>query len=158
MTKEPEGRRSGCPINVTLETLGDSWSLLIVRDLMFFGRKRFNEFLNADEKIATNILTERLQRLENAGIIIKQRDPDDARKYLYRLTEKGIDLAPLLVEMILWAAHYENTAAPPQVIKKMRADRAGFLAEVRERWAAEQPPSPARITKPRSPSPRVRRS
>lgn len=153
MAKEMEGRRSGCPINITLETLGDSWSLLIVRDLMFLGRKRFNEFLSADEKIATNILTERLQRLESVGIITKQRDPDDARKYIYRLTEKGIDLAPLLVEMILWAARYENTAAPPQVLKKMRADREAFVAEVRARWAAEQvqPQQNKHLTKPRSP-------
>ncbi len=139
MTKTPQGHRSGCPINVTLETLGDTWSLLIVRDLMFFGRKSFNEFLNAGEKIATNILTERLQRLENAGIIVKQRNPDDARKYMYRLTEKGIDLAPLLVEMILWAARYEKTSAPPQVLKRMRVDREAFIAEVRERWKVEQP-------------------
>jgi len=153
MAKESQGRRSGCPINITLEILGDSWSLLIVRDLMFLGRKRFNEFLSADEKIATNILTERLQRLENAGIIGKQRDPDDARKYLYRLTEKGIDLAPLLVEMILWAARYENTAAPPQFIKRIRADRETFITEVRARWTAEQAlfQEEKPIKKPRSP-------
>lgn len=153
MAKEFEGRRSGCPINITLETLGDGWSLLIVRDLMFTGRRRFNEFLTADEKIATNILTERLQRLECAGIVIKQRDPEDARKFLYRLTEKGIDLAPLLVEMILWAARYENTAAPPQVLKQMRANKEGFIAGVRERWAAEQMQAPSKkgITKRRSP-------
>ena len=135
MKKKPtSGPRSSCPINVTLETLGDAWSLLIVRDLMFFGRKSFNEFLNASEKIATNILAERLQRLENAGIITKHRDPDDARKYLYRLTEKGIDLAPLLTDMMLWAARYEEVTVPPQALRAMQTDREKFLASVRAQW------------------------
>lgn len=135
--KAPAGRRSGCPINITLEVLGDTWSLLIVRDLMFFGRKTYNEFLNAGEKIATNILSERLQRLECSGIVAKQRDPADARRYLYRLTEKGIDLAPLLVEMILWAARHEQTAAPAEVIREMTENREDFIAQLRERWRAE---------------------
>ncbi|HXH71199.1 MAG TPA: helix-turn-helix domain-containing protein [Mariprofundaceae bacterium] len=131
ITSDP---RSSCPINVTLETLGDAWSLLIVRDLMFFGRKSFNEFLNAGEKIASNILAERLQRLENAGIVTKQRDPDDARKYLYRLTEKGIDLAPLLTDMMLWAARYEEVTMPPEALREMQTNRAKFLANVRNQW------------------------
>ena len=138
--KAPAGRRSGCPINITLEAVGDTWSLLIVRDLMFFGRKTYNEFLNAGEKIATNILSDRLQRLESSGIIVKQRDPADARKYLYRLTERGIDLAPVLVEMILWAARHEKTAAPAEVIREMTENREGFIARVRERWRQDAPP------------------
>lgn len=129
--------RSSCPINVTLETVGDAWSLLIVRDLMFFGRRTYNEFLNAGENIATNILSDRLQKLESYGIIVKRRDPVDARRYIYRLTEKGMDLAPMLVEMILWAALYEQTAAPPEVISEMRENRAGFIAGIRNKWLAE---------------------
>jgi DNA-binding HxlR family transcriptional regulator len=97
--KAPAGRRSGCPINILLEAVGDTWSLLIVRDLMFFGRKTYNEFPNAGEKIATNILSDRLQRLESSGIVAKQRDPSDARRYLYRLTEKGTDLAPVAMPL-----------------------------------------------------------
>lgn len=135
--KAPAGRRSGCPINITLEVLGDTWSLLIVRDLMFFGRKTYNEFLNAGEKIATNILSDRLQRLESSGIIVKQRGPSDARRYRYHLTEKGLDLAPVLVEMILWAARHERTSAPAEVIEKIMEDRAGFIAQLRERWRAD---------------------
>jgi DNA-binding HxlR family transcriptional regulator len=135
--KKGECRRSECPLNVMLETLGDAWSLLIVRDLMFMGRKTFNEFLNAEEKIATNILANRLQRLEVHGVIEKRRNPADARRYIYRLTEKGMDLAPVLVEMIVWAARHERTAAPAEAIKKMMEDREGFIAEVRERWRAE---------------------
>jgi len=135
-TKTPCDRRSGCPINVLLEAIGDSWSLLIVRDMMFFGRKTFNEFLNAGEKIATNILADRLQRLETSGIIMKQRDLTDARRYVYRLTKKGIDLAPVLVEMIIWAATHETTDAPPHIIKMMLEDRERFISEVREKWSA----------------------
>ena len=135
-TKTASGRRSDCPISVTLEALGDSWSLLIVRDLMFFGRKSYNEFLNTGEKIATNILADRLQRLETSGIIVKQRDPGDARRYIYRLTEKGIDLAPMLVEVVLWAARHESADAPPGVIEQIQADKDRFISRVREIWAA----------------------
>lgn len=112
--------------------------MLIVRDMMFLGRKTYNEFLNAGEKIATNILSDRLQRLESSGIIVKQRDPADARRYIYRLTEKGIDLAPMLIEMIIWGAHYEKTAVPPEVIQKMLEDREGFIASVRSQWLTIQ--------------------
>jgi len=128
--------RSGCPISLALELFGDSWSLLIVRDLMFKGLRTFNEFLGAGEGIATNILSDRLQRLEEAGIITSMADPDDARRFLYRLTKKGIDLAPALVELVLWSARYEETDAPPAVIRQMRRDRRRFLAATRKRWSA----------------------
>jgi DNA-binding HxlR family transcriptional regulator len=114
--------------------VGDSWSLLIVRDLMFKARSTFTEFLNAEEKIASNILADRLQRLEANGIVTKQRDPADARRYRYRLTEKGIDLAPMLVEMMLWADRYAQTAAPPEVVRQMTHHRDAFLAGVRREW------------------------
>lgn len=126
--------RSGCPINILLETLGDTWSLLIVRDLMFFGRTTYNDFLNAGEGIATNVLSTRLQKLETVGIIEKRRDSNDARKFIYRLTEKGIDLAPMLIEMILWSAHHEQTEAPAPVVEAMRQDRAAFIAKLRNDW------------------------
>lgn len=136
MKKQSE-RRSNCPINVVLEMVGDSWSLLVVRDLMFNGSTRFNEFLAAKEKIATNILANRLQQLECTGIVTKHRDPDDARRHIYRLTEKGVDLAPVLVEMILWASRHEQTAAPPAAVRTMRKDREAFIAQLRARWQAD---------------------
>ncbi len=140
MKKNPSmAFRSSCPINILLETLGDTWSLLIVRDLMFFGRTTYNEFLNAGEGIATNILSDRLQKLESTGIIEKRRDPDDARKFIYRLTEKGFDLAPMLVEIILWSAHYEKTDAPAKVIKAMTSDRTAFIANIRGNWLKTRP-------------------
>ena len=127
-------RRSNCPISITLEMLGDSWSLLVVRDLLFTGATRFNEFLSADEKIATNILSDRLQRLERAGIIEKLSDPGDGRRHIYRLTEKGIDLAPMLIEIVLWASRYEETAAPDAVVRAMQKNPLGFIANLRAQW------------------------
>jgi len=139
MTRTRRGeRRSGCPISTALEVLGDAWSLLIVRDLMFKGLRTFNEFLNAGEGIASNILSDRLARLEAAGILTKARDPQDARRHVYRLTEKGIDLAPALLEVVLWAARYEDTDAPESTLHEMRSHRERFLAEVRNAWLLPQ--------------------
>lgn len=114
--------------------LGDAWSLLIVRDLMFKERQTFNEFLQAGESIASNILADRLRRLEDAGIVEKWRDPSDARRFLYRLTSKGIDLAPILTELVVWSARHEQTDAPAAVVRAMRTDRQAFVTGVRERW------------------------
>lgn len=129
--KLPKLRRSDCPINIMMEMLGDAWSLLIVRDMMFFGATRFNELMNAREKIATNILADRLQKLESAEIIWKRRDPADARKFIYGLTEKGADLAPILAEMMIWSHHYEDADIPQAVIKTIKADREAFVAQIK---------------------------
>src|SRR5437764_6726064 len=131
--KKPQ-RRSSCPINISLEIFGDRWSLLIIRDLMLLSYRTYKEFLSSDEGIATNILAERLQRLEAAGIITTSRDAEDRRKVVYRLTEKGIDLAPILVELVLWSARHEDTGAPPAAIRKMRAKREQFLTGIRRNW------------------------
>lgn len=144
MTSSGTGaRRSDCPISIALEALGDGWSLLIVRDLMFKGRKTYKEFLQAEERIASNILADRLQRLERLGIITKHRDPSDARRYIYRLTAVGLDLAPMLAEMVLWSARHFVTGAPAEVLDAMARDREGFLAGVRKAWedaAGAEPP------------------
>ena len=128
------GRRSGCPISIALETLGDAWSLLIVRDLMFKERQTYNEFMQGGEGIASNILADRLRKLEAAGIVEKQCDPLDARRFVYGLSAKGIDLAPVLVELVIWSARHEQTDAPAAVVRAMRTDRDAFIAGVRERW------------------------
>src|SRR5688572_5778966 len=99
MTEKSRSRRSTCPINASLEVLGDSWSLLIVRDLMFAGARTYRDFLRSDEKIATNILANRLAKLQAAGIITSRPDPEDGRRVLYRLTAKGVELAPVLMEL-----------------------------------------------------------
>jgi DNA-binding HxlR family transcriptional regulator len=129
-------RRSDCPISVTLELLGDRWSLLIVRDLVFKGFRTFQDFADAGERIASNVLADRLTRLEAAGIVSRRPHPDDRRRVIYRLTEKGIDLAPLLVEIVLWAARHEETAAPPATVREMRMRRARFLRGLRAAWRA----------------------
>jgi DNA-binding HxlR family transcriptional regulator len=134
-TKPRAARRSGCPISVALEIFGDAWSLLIVRDLMFKGLRTFSEFASSDERIATNILADRLARLESAGIVTKAADPADARRLHYRLTDKGMDLAPALVEIVLWCARHEKTDAPPNTLRAMRLNREQFLADVRKRSA-----------------------
>jgi DNA-binding HxlR family transcriptional regulator len=126
-------RRSGCPLNASVEMLGDRWSLLILRDMMLRGYRTFNEFLHSDEKIATNILTDRLRRLESYGIIETERDPADGRKMIYTLTPKGIDLAPVLTEMVLWAARHEETGNQP-LVRQMRTGKEQLLVAVRQRW------------------------
>lgn len=127
----PSPRRSPCPLNAFLELLGDKWTLLIVRDLMFKGRTSYKDFLAGGEGVATNILADRLRRLESAGIVVSGNDGADARRRVYRLTPKGLDLAPALVEMILWGAEHQETAAPISVIRKMTRDREAFLTELR---------------------------
>lgn len=126
--------RSGCPVSISLELLGDRWSLLIIRDLMVRGLRTFKEFQVSGEGIASNILAHRLRMLEQRGIISTERDANDARRVNYRLTERGIDLAPILLELLIWGARHEKTAAPPAAVAKMEKDRESFLAEARRRW------------------------
>jgi len=126
-------RGSECPLNASVEMLGDRWSLLIIRDMMLRGFKTYKEFMECYEGIATNILTDRLRRLVSYGIIDTKTDPLDGRKVIYRLTPKGIDLAPVLTEMVLWAAAHEDTGNQP-LVRLMQRDKAEFLAGVRERW------------------------
>ncbi|MCP9757294.1 transcriptional regulator [Lacihabitans sp. CCS-44] len=98
--------RSECPISCSLEVFGDKWSLLIIRDLIFYQKSTYGDFLKSDEKIATNILASRLLALEENGIIEKREHPDSKAKVLYRLTNKGIDLLPIIFEIHLWAEKY----------------------------------------------------
>ena len=114
--------------------LGDRWSLLIIRDMMLLGLRTFKEFLGSYEGIATNILAHRLRKLEAYGIIRAERDPSDGRKLTYRLTPKGIDLAPVLTEMVLWAGRYEKTEKHA-LLRRMQKDKQMFLDGIRRRWA-----------------------
>lgn len=128
-------RRSGCPLNASVEMLGDRWSLLIIRDMMLLGYRSFKQFLNSYERIASNILADRLKRLESYGIIECKADPADGRKVIYSLTAKGLDLAPVLTEMVLWAAAHEETANQA-LVRLMRKDKERFLAQIRKRWSS----------------------
>lgn len=137
--KPKSKRRSGCPVSISLELLGDRWSLLIIRDLMVRGFRTFQQFQRAGEGIATNILADRLRRLESTGIITAEVEETDGRRVNYRLTEKGIDLAPVLLELVQWAARHEQTGAPSALLAHMEKNREGFLAEVRRRWRERDP-------------------
>ena len=132
-------RRSGCPVSISLERFGDRWSLLIIRDLMVRGFRTFKEFQESGEGIATNILADRLRKLEAGGIISAEAEATDRRKVNYRLTEKGIDLAPVMLELLIWAARHERTGAPCEVIDHMEENREAVLAEVRRRWQERDP-------------------
>ena len=132
-------RRSGCPVSVSLEMIGDRWSLLIIRDLMIRGYRTFKEFEDSGEGVATNILSDRLRKLKSTGIITTAVDETDKRKVNYRLTQKGIDLAPVLLELLIWGARHEKTAAPCGVIEKMAEHRHALLDEVRRRWEHNDP-------------------
>jgi DNA-binding HxlR family transcriptional regulator len=132
-SKKQPPRRSGCPLNASVEMLGDRWSLLIVRDMMLLGARTFKDLLNSYERPATNILADRLRRLEDYGIVTTQEDPSDGRKLFYFLTAKGIDLAPVLTEMVLWAAAHERTDNP-SLVREMKKDRQAFIAGIRQRY------------------------
>ena len=121
-------KRSDCPISSALDFLGDKWSLLIIRDMIFEGKKTYNEFLASEEKIATNILANRLQSLTTAGIISRREHPDNKSKILYEVTPKGAELLPLLLEYILWSdTHYEIAPKAREFARIIRKDKSGVL-------------------------------
>jgi DNA-binding HxlR family transcriptional regulator len=130
-------RRSECPLNASIEILGDRWSLLIVRDMMLRGFKSYKEFMDSYERIATNILADRLRKLEFHGIIEAEQDPLDGRKLNYVLTSKGIDLGPVMTEMVLWAGSHERVENQ-ELIARIRKDKTKFIAEVRARWEQDR--------------------
>ncbi|TIT67699.1 MAG: helix-turn-helix transcriptional regulator [Mesorhizobium sp.] len=100
--------RSACPINLSLEVLGDRWTLLIIRDLIFAGKRHFREFLQSDEGISSRTLAERLQTLQDEGILTRSDDPSHGLKAIYRLTEAGIDLLPVLATLGAWGSKHRN--------------------------------------------------
>ena len=126
-------KRSDCPIGRSLDIFGDKWSLLIIRDLMFNKKCTYGDFLKSGEGIATNILATRLHGLEENKIIEKLKHPDSKAKVLYKLTQKGIDLLPILVEIHLWAENYfvipDDIEA---VIKEAKKDKAGFIEAIKK--------------------------
>jgi DNA-binding HxlR family transcriptional regulator len=148
--------RSGCPVSAALDLIGDKWSLLIVRDIMVRGFRTFREFQRSGEGIATNILADRLHKLEAGGIVLREAAANDGRSTDYRLTEKGIALGPVLLELLIWGAHHEETDAPCVMIEQLEQNRAAALAEAYRRWEQRDPtpliPPFARIPKSKSKS------
>jgi len=131
--------RSHCPIAYSLDVLGDRWTLLILRDLAFKNRRHFQDFLGASEKIASNILTERLRRLERWNLIVAHPDPADGRRIRYFLTDDGLDLIPVLIEMTIWGSkRHPDPAIPIERAERMSSDREGTVNAYRERHRAER--------------------
>ncbi len=125
-------RKSDCPVHFGLDVFGDAWTLLIVRDLMFKGRTSYTDFLRAEEGIATNVLADRLLRLEEDGIVAKDSDPARAGGSRYRLTAKGVDLLPIMLEIISWSAkHDPETAADRAFVRRLRTNRQALEFEIR---------------------------
>ena len=114
-----------------LETFGDKWTLLVIRDLMFKGKRYYGEFLDSNEKISTNILADRLQRLESNGVIEKQIDLDNRSKFIYRLTVKGKDLLPVMLEITAWSSkHDSQTNTPPFFVTALKQDKAALSQKI----------------------------
>jgi DNA-binding HxlR family transcriptional regulator len=137
--------RSGCPINLTLEMLGDRWSLIVIRDVMFGDRRRFRELLTrSDERIASNVLADRLKRLVEAGLLTRREDPDHKQKAIYSLTEPAIQLVPLLVQMGAWGRRH-TPASPELSIRAELLETGGpplwaaFMDELRARHLGAPP-------------------
>ena len=132
MRSEHKKRQSGCPITFGLDTFGDRWSLLVIREIMLLGKKTYSEFMEADEGIASNILIDRLKHLETEGIIDKSRDPENRRSFIYALTKKGRDLAPIILEIVIWSGtHDQRPCALRGVLQNINKDREGFEAGLR---------------------------
>lgn len=106
---------------------------------MVRGFQRFQDFVESGEGIATNILADRLRCLQRAGVVESEQDPEDGRRVNYRLTQKGIDLAPVMLELLIWGAQHEQTGAPLEVVNHMAANREAILAETRRRWKERDP-------------------
>ena len=125
-------RLSGCPIDYGLDVFGDRWTLLVIRDLLFVGKRHFKELMESPERIASNILTARLKKLEARGLIERRADPDNRKQVIYTLTDKGRDLTPVLVEMVRWGGRHDpNTPVPNSVVSRFTRDNDRLLAELR---------------------------
>jgi len=122
----PNEPRSHCPINLSLEIFGDTWTLLVLRDMMFAGKRHFRELLQSDEHISSNILADRLARLVDSGVLTKSDDPTHKQKAIYRLTEKGIALLPIIVQIGAWGSRWVTDA------KKLDAGARKVLSEIQE--------------------------
>lgn len=123
-------RRSDCPISFGLDLFGDKWTLLVLRDLLLFGRSRYREFA-ANEHIATNILADRLSRLESSGLITKTRDTEHKNQFIYAATPTGASLTPVIAELMFWGfAHDENSPVSPEYRSRLRCEPERVRQEV----------------------------
>jgi len=136
MKKEDRRLRSHCPVNFGLEAFGDRWALLILRDIIFRGKHTYGEFLKSEEGFATNILASRLDNLVREGILVREGDEKDGRRSIYTLTQKGLDLIPIIFEMVLWSAKYDEESEARRIarlVELIRDDNRRISLEAIER-------------------------
>ena len=136
MKKRKKELRSHCPVNYGLEAFGDRWALLIVRDIIFRGKHGFSEFLRSEEGFATNILASRLDHLVGEGILVREGDAGDRRRSVYALTQKGLDLIPMIFEMVLWSASYDADSQAKRIgrlVELIKADNRHLSQEIIDR-------------------------
>lgn len=132
MRKKLPARRSDCPISCALDLVGDRWTLLVLRDLIMARKRYFREFLDSNERIASNILAKRLKLLEGAGLVTRQHDPEHGRQVIYAPTAKALDLLPAMLELARWGASQQpKTGAPPGMIRRIAQDRDALVADLR---------------------------
>lgn len=134
MKTDTKKHQSGCPVAFGLDIFGDRWTLLIIRDMLLHGKRTYSDFLASDEKIATNILASRMKHLEEEGVVTRARDPDNRRSFIYTLTNKGLNLTPVLLEIVRWSGDYLRLNKYRQgLIQRIDNDRDGLIAEIYER-------------------------
>ncbi len=128
-----------CPVTFALDVFGDKWSLLIVRDLLLKGKRHYGDFLESSERISTNILADRLAKLEQHGLVSREQDAVSARKVIYRATQKAKDLLPILLEMIVWSAKHDPSlpadtqiiaGGPENLVERAVHARTKLIAEI----------------------------
>lgn len=133
MAPSAEPRRSDCPISFALEIFGDRWTLIVLRDLMLRSRQRYRELLEGDEGIATNVLAERLKRLEHRKLITKKRDPADARQFIYLPTELSVSLVPMLVEMTVWGIRTSDNGVGSDFLERFETERDQLISDLQQK-------------------------
>lgn len=132
MTADKGTARSPCPISYALEIFGDRWTLLVLRDLLLNAHRRYGELLASPEGIATNVLADRLRRLEKRGLVSKARDARDSRQFIYTPTEAAIALVPMLLELITWSARNGGVQVPGQLVSQFEENRERCIAETQD--------------------------
>ncbi|MCG8432557.1 MAG: helix-turn-helix transcriptional regulator [Gammaproteobacteria bacterium] len=128
---KPHATKTACPIAFAVDLIGDRWTLLVIRDLMFHGKRYYGELLASEEGIATNVLADRLLKLEENGIVTRHDDPDNRKRIRYQLTKKGKALMPALLELVRWSGkHDPKTGAPKAFLRRLEKDREGLMQEL----------------------------
>jgi DNA-binding HxlR family transcriptional regulator len=125
--------RSNCPISYVADLLGDKWTLLILRDMMFYDKSSYSEFLNSTEKIASNILNNRLNLLQREGFVTKRTAPKNQSKFLYSLTGKAIALVPMMLELIEWGSTFSTFGAPKVLVTQLAKKRSKTIRELQQK-------------------------